>query len=412
MTRRQHLLVPHLAIYTLAVMLAAVDHTAAASQRRLIYNDDGDNVMKFKEGSFGPAPVTVEDLRTAVQEIAYGGSQVDTLLLCTNAQAMYYPTTAGTMRGALATPAERANWPKSEKQRYANMNNFFDNGIDPYAVILGEAKGRGLEAMLTFRMNDAHNCDFLRTRFWIDNPGYRLGNGGLDFGQTAVRDYVFGLIEETVQRYGDCDGIELDFQRFPTFFKSGTTAERVVKINSLVERVRDMLDVEGAERGRHLALTARIPTNYDTSGATYGASLAIGCDPLAWAQEGWVDSLTVSNFLHNGRPLNIADWQDLISEVPIYGAMQFYVDWGNHDNEADMYRARAEQLWEDGVDGVYLFNFFCPRGYDGNSWEPPFEVLTEIGGVVPEPSSLVLVLCGLGGGLVLWVLSRMKRTLR
>ncbi len=394
MTRRQYLLVPHLAIYTLAVMLAAVDYTAAAPQRQLIYNNDGDGVMWHKKDSMGPTPITVEDLRTAVREISYEGSQMDTLLLCTNAQVMYYPTAAGTMRGELSTPAERENWPEAEKQRYANMNNFFDNGIDPYAVMLGEAKGRGLEAMLTFRMNDAHSSSYLRTQFWMDNSGYRLGYG-LDFGQTAVRDYVFGLIEETVQRYGDCDGIELDFQRFPSFFKSGTAVERVVKMNSLVERVRDMLDVEGTKRGRHLALTARIPTNYDISGATYEASLAIGCDPLAWAQEGWVDSLTVSNFLHNGQPLNIADWQDLISEVPIYGAMQFYVDWDNHDNEADMYRARAEQLWEDGVDGVYLFNFFCPRGYDENSWEPPFEVLAEIGGVVPEPSSIALVLCGL-----------------
>ena len=39
---------------------------------------------------------------------------------------------------------------------------------------------------------------------------------------------MFRLIEEAVQRY-DCDGIELDFQRFPTFFKDGTTEERVAR---------------------------------------------------------------------------------------------------------------------------------------------------------------------------------------
>jgi len=36
-----------------------------------------------------------------------------------------------------------------------------------------------------------------------------------------VRDYTVGLIDEAMRRY-DCDGIELDFNRFPTFFKVGS----------------------------------------------------------------------------------------------------------------------------------------------------------------------------------------------
>ena len=56
----------------------------------------------------------------------------------------------------------------------------------------------------------------------------------------------FRLIEEAVPRY-DCDGLELDFNRFPTFFKAGATEERVAKMNSLVEQVRGMLDDVGRE---------------------------------------------------------------------------------------------------------------------------------------------------------------------
>ena len=53
-----------------------------------------------------------------------------------------------------------------------------DAGIDPYAVLLAEARRRGLEALLTFRVNDAHGNDFLRTAFWREHPEYPPGQRG------------------------------------------------------------------------------------------------------------------------------------------------------------------------------------------------------------------------------------------
>jgi hypothetical protein len=105
---------------------------------------------------------------------------------------MYYPTRVGTMRGQDCTPQERQKWPASERQRFRNVQALFDAGTDPYAVLLAEAKQRGQEALLTFRMNDAHGNDFLRTAFWREHPGYRLSNGALDFQHDAVREHVFG----------------------------------------------------------------------------------------------------------------------------------------------------------------------------------------------------------------------------
>ena len=151
-------------------------------------------------------------------------------------------------------------------------------------MLLAEAKSRGLEALLTFRVNDAHGNDFLRTAFWREHPEFRLGKGALDFAHEEVREYVFRLIEEAVRRY-DCDGIELDFQRFPTFFKDGTTEERVAKINGLVARVREMLDAEGKKRGRRLVLAARVPSDYGRTAPSYETARALGCDPVAWARK-------------------------------------------------------------------------------------------------------------------------------
>ncbi len=355
--------------------VAPVKQDTPSRRRRVVYNFDGDSCMWTRAGGNGPVATDIDDMKTLIKEIAFEGSQVDTMLVCINAQVMYYPTKVGTMRGTQCSPEQREKWSANEKQRFTNMKRFFDNGIDPYAIMLAEAKRRGLEALLTFRMNDAHGNDFLRTKFWIDHPKYRLG-GGLDFAHDEVRDYVFHLIQEAVQRY-DCDGIELDFNRFPTFFKNGTTEERVKKMNALVKRVHVMLDEEGKKRQRHLVLAVRIPSNYGKTPPSYETSRKIGCDPAAWAKNGWIDFLTVSEFLYVRYDLPIAPWKKLITEVPIYGGIECIEARSKTGNlTAQQYLRAARNRWKNGVDGIYIFNFFTAREHNA---EPPFEVLSELG---------------------------------
>ncbi len=348
-------------------------------KRRVLYNFDGDSCMSTMAGGKGPVAITVDDVTRLIEEVAFKGSHVDTVLVCINAQVMYYPTKVGTMRGTLSTPEERSKWRASEKQRFENLKRFFDAGVDPYAVMLAETKRRGREALLAFRMNDAHGNDFLRTKFWRDHAQWRLGNGALDFSHDEVRDYVFRLIEEAVRRY-DCDGIELDFNRFPTFFKSGTTEQRVAKMNSLVKRVRKMLDVVGGERGRRLVLGVRVPSNYGRTPPTLASSRSIGCDPAAWAANGSVDFVTVSEFLHARYDLPIKPWKEDIPTVPIYGGIEC-TEGGSKEKylTADKYRRAARNRWRDGADGIYLFNFFTTREHGKDAWEPPFEVLRSLG---------------------------------
>lgn len=369
--------------------LTLVNFTASAADqplrsRRVLYNFDGDSCLSTKAGSKGPVAVTVDDVKRLIEEVAYEGSRVDAVLVCVNAQVMYYPTKVGTMRGMLSTPEERAKWPASEKQRFENLKAFFDSGVDPYAVMLAEAKRRGREALVTIRMNDDHGDDFLRTQFMVDHPDWRLGTeryrgkGAIDFGREEVRDYTFRLIEEAMRRY-DCDGLELDFNRFPTFFKDGTTEERVMKMNSLVERVRKMADTVGRERGRKLVLAVRVPSNYGRTPPTPQTALAIGCDVAAWAKNGWVDFVAVSEFLFERGNLPIAAWKQAIPSVPVYGGIECTRGGGNKNLTLDEYRAAGTKLVESGSDGVYLFNFFTSREGGANAYEPPFEVLKELG---------------------------------
>jgi hypothetical protein len=348
---------------------AAEPTTATARKtRRILYNLDGDSCMWTKKGAQAPAQVIPDDLKTVVEEIGGSGSQVDTLLVCINAQCMYYPSKIGDMRGTLATPADRAKWPAFEQQRFRNVEAMFQQGVDPYALLLAEARRRGIEALLTYRMNDIHGDEFLNHRFWLEHPEYRLPDppkrgfrAGLDFAHDAVRDYTFRLIEEAVQRY-DSDGIELDFNRAPPFFQSGTETERITKINDLVRRVRQMLDAEGPKRNRRLVSAARVLPRYSDC-------RTIGLDPVAWAKEGWIDFLTVCPYTKTDYTLPIKPWKTLITNIFIYGG-------ADSPRGAENYRRAARHFWQDGADGVYLFNFFTPRE---DFVEPPFEVLKELG---------------------------------
>jgi hypothetical protein len=355
--------------------------------RRVLYNLDGDSCMTLKAGRNGPGPMTTNDLRTIVAELTQPGSQVDTLLLCVNAQVMYYPTKIGTWRGALSTAEERAKWSAHEQPRLKNVQGFFDAGVDPYGVIFKEARRRGLETLLTLRMNDAHGNDFLRTAFWRDHPEYRLGNGALDFTHAAVREYVFTLIEEAAQRY-ECDGVELDFQRFPTFFPPNSpepVEQRIAKITGLVERVRQMLDRLGAQRGKRLVLAARAPSDYGRAIPTYEQSLAKGCDPGEWARRGWIDFLTVSEFLFTADTLGLKAWRQHIPGIPMYAGIQPETRPSGNEARcefclgAEGYRKFARERWADGADGIYLFNFFTLREWK-EPMEPPFEVLRQLAG--------------------------------
>jgi len=357
---------------------------AAHPSRRVLYNFDGDSCLVTRANSQGPVALNVEDLKRLIAEVAYDGSQVETILVCINAQVMYYPTHVGTMRGTNSTPAEREKWPASEQQRFANAAAFFDSGVDPYAVMLAEARARGREALLTFRMNDDHGTDFLRTQFLADHPDWRLGteqyrgSGAMDFARPEVREYTLALIEEAVRRY-DCDGIELDFNRFPNFFKGLETDERVALMNGLVEDVRNLVDQVGQDRGRKLVLAVRVPSNYGRTPPTPEMARKVGCDVPAWAAKGWIDFVTVSEYLFERGDLPIGEWQRAITNVPVYGGIECTRGGGAKNLTAEEYQAAAIKLLDEEADGVYLFNFFTSREGGADAYEPPFNVLGELG---------------------------------
>jgi hypothetical protein len=126
--------------------------------------------------------------------------------------------------------------------------------------------------------------------------------------------------------------------------------------------VRQMLDVEGQKRGRHLVLSARVLSGYQEC-------KDVGLDPVAWAKQGWIDFLTISPYSGTRYDLSVKPWKELIQNLPIYAC-------ADSAGPAENYRLAAQQFWKAGADGIYLFNFFTPREV---YVEPPYEVLKELG---------------------------------
>src|SRR5258708_39231494 len=113
--------------------------------------------------------------------------------------------------------------------------------------------------------------------------------------------------------------MEVEFNRFRTFFKDGTTEERVAKMSSLVERVRKLLNDVGRARGRRLVLSVRPPSNLGRTPPTPDTARQLGCDVPAWVKNGWGDFVAASELLHELGDLPTGFLQTTVTTVPGYG---------------------------------------------------------------------------------------------
>ncbi|MBI5095202.1 MAG: beta-propeller fold lactonase family protein [Candidatus Hydrogenedentes bacterium] len=384
-------------------------HTGGSdARRRLIYNSDGDNMFLYKAYPMQPA-----DVLGYVDEIGRAGAT--SLFISPNVgMNVNFPGKASEMLGARLSPAvaetikdPAATKPGSLERTAVNLRALVDAGHDPLGLIVARAKEKGLETFLTFRLNEVHAVDesdsILLSRFWKEHPDWRIGKpgdalssvyvqilgprthpvvgswlpGGLNYAVPEVRQQRLAELRECCERY-PIDGLDLDFQRFPMYFSPGKESENVAVMTGWMRDVRRMTREIGQERGRPVRLSVRIM-------ALPEQNRAIGIDPIAWAKEGIVDFVTVSHYLRNDFPLPVREYRRVFpAGLPIYASIEV-------EPSKDTYRRIARWLWEDGADGLMVYNFFTTR--EGGK-EPPFELLNELGDPrkLPPDQDVLLVL--------------------
>lgn len=241
-------------------------------------------------------------------------------------------------------------------------------GVDPYAVALAKAKEMGLRVFITLRLNDVHTLEAspngpYSDAFYRTHPGWRTGGGPtLDFGIAEVRQQRVYQIQELLERYAMIDGVELDFLRGPPFFNAADASPYANLMTDFVSQVANVSTTVANSRGRSLEVAVRVPSSL-------ASCIKLGLDPQTWAQNGYIQAITLARFLRLTADLDVEAFKLDAPAVATYGCLEFLLSSGpfyrpRRDATAEAYRGIGAALYARGADGLYLYNMYATRTED------------------------------------------------
>ncbi len=342
-------------------VLRQMRHEAAHRTRRMIFNNDGDDVIYTKKE---PTAKALLALRTT----PLAGSQVDSI---------FYSNSL-CFGDALHNSKVMEPFTCREAMFKDNgLPQLMARGIDPLQVMVDFGRRHNIEVFWDMRMNDTHDAaiggygPYLRPKFKLDHPEYLVGSRdrqprhgpwtSVDYAQPAVREMAFRFFEEVCQNF-DIDGVEMDFFRHPCFFKTvahGAQASRQQRnmMTELLRRIRRMTEREAQRRGRPILIAMRVPDSVEYC-------RGIGLDLEKWLDEDLLDILIGTGYFRLNR------WEYLIKlghrhGVPVYPCLsdsRIRTDTRFKRSSLESYRGRAMRAWSAGANGIYLFNYFNPHG--------------------------------------------------
>lgn len=155
----------------------------------------------------------------------------------------------------------------------------------------------------------------------------------------------------------------MDFLRHPAFFKPEEAYRNRHLITQLVRRVRALVDRASESRGKPFRLAARVPF-------TFNLAFKLGFDVPAWIEEGLLDVVTAGTPRGHESDLSMREYVEFVEgrDLTLLGQIGLY-------HPAEQTRATALNYWKQGVDGIYLFNWYAPL-WDRELWR---KSLVEIG---------------------------------
>ena len=336
---------------------------AAHRQRRIIFNNDGDDHLID-----GAASV---EAFLAKRTTPLLKSQVDTVFYCTSRPFGMF--THNTKVGDVLTTKTGFRYGRNNIVR-----DLIDLGTDPLRVMTDCCHKNGIEVFWSMRMNDTHDVGHTPDKphlyfstFKRTHPECLLGSrekrpkhgswSAVDFAQPVVREFLLRVFEEVCNGY-DIDGVELDFFRHLVFFKTvadggvATPAE-LHMMTELVRGIRAITEDAGMRRGRPILMGIRTP---DSVGYCKG----MGLDIERWMAEGLIDLFVAAGDFR----LNPREYSTGLGRrhgIPVYcdldPAIGARADTEFARNSIATLRARAMNAWAAGAAGIYMFNHFDPR---------------------------------------------------
>jgi hypothetical protein len=299
-------------------------------------------------------------------------SQVTTYMMCSGSDFFYVDSDYGRIIGDDKDGTLDCG---CDTVGYNNLHNFYKNyqnlkeaGTDIVKESLRRAKEKGMEAFITYRVNDLHfndtttHCPIAYTDFWINHPEYwindsstgYLSQGAFDFAHKEVRDHKLAIINEQLERYDQIDGYELDFMRFIVYFKPGEGIKNTKLMTDFVKSVREKVDELSIKRGKKILLAARVAPLLEHN-------MAQGLDVREWLKLGLLDFITTGVHWRGDPAMPVAKFKEQLGgdlNIPLYSTID---DGGFKPREFwshGQLRGMASHILAQGADGIYLFNYY------------------------------------------------------
>jgi hypothetical protein len=305
--------------------------------RRMIFNNDG--------GDMPRGPETAQQF-LAKRMAGLVDTQVDSIFYST--PYSYQVVTAPlvdkdgnpTNKDTLDTAIEFAHAYKKELFWSMRMNDSADSSLEG-GLKLNPWK-------IDYRANLMAPSHMSFPYGWVNRPSWPWS--AMNYENVEVRAHVFDVIATVCNRY-DVDGIELDFWRWPVFFRPQLFGQPVTQahcdmMTDLLRQVRAFAELQGHKRGRPILIAVRIPDS-----VWYAKQ--VGLDVIQWLDEDLVDMLI------GGEYFQLQPWDHLVRvgkhyNAPVYACLSR----SRIPDDAEAFRGEALTAWEAGVSGIYTFNDF------------------------------------------------------
>ena len=356
---------------------------------RFLLTNDGSSLLAIDD------PVSVEHLQKQVDMLV--GTQVDTLCWNLGISGAYrYDTRASTRWGQGLDKMARAEYFRVKE----NLESLLRQGVDPLRVVLDRGREKGIKVYPSIRIYDCQlgACMDPMNR---DHPEWqikeqpRYGPAAdrelptypqqLDHVHPEVRQRTVQVVEEMLDRYG-VQGIELDFNRRPHYFKPDEAERNHYLMTDMVRRIRASAVRTGKAFKRPVEVVCRVP-------AVLSDCRHLGLDVATWVREGLIDTIIPTNFFFFSLDYPFQEFGALVENTPVQMVVSFCPVLervrGNVPPAAgepvspdvayvitkETWYAAAQVAYAQGAHGLATFNLSLPARM-GSDWDR--RILNEI----------------------------------